>query len=60
MPTLIVVQGVATVRFGTELRYGRLDFGKKYNTEFSTEFLEKVRYGNTVLYFPYSTVSVLQ
>ena len=46
------------------LRYGwawnyctvRLDFGKKYDTELRTEFLEKVRYGNTVLCFPYRIV----
>ena len=39
-------QGVTTVR---------LNFGKKYDTELRTEFLEKVRYGNTVSYFPYRT-----
>ena len=40
-------QGVTTVR---------LDLGKKYDTELRTEFLEKVRYGNMVLYFPYRTI----
>ena len=34
----------------------RLDLGKKYDTKLRTEFLEKVRYGYTVLYFPYRTV----
>ena len=38
----------------------RLDFGKKDDTELRAEFLGKVRYGNTVLYFPYRTLSVLQ
>ena len=33
-----------------------LDFGKKYDAELRTEFLEKVRYGNTVLYFSCRTV----
>ena len=42
-----------TVRYGITVR---LDFGKKYDTELRTEFLEKVRYGNTILYFPYRTV----
>ena len=43
--------------YGTVWNYGtvRLDFGKKYDTELRTEFLEKVRHGNTVLYFPYRT-----
>ena len=46
-----------TVRYGITVR---LDFGKKYGTELRTEFLEKVRYGNTVLYFTYRTLFVLQ
>ena len=40
--------------YGTVRNYCtvRLDFGKKYDTK----FLETVRYGKTVLYFPYLTV----
>ena len=56
------IESVSRDYYSTVRNYGTewLDFGKKYDTEFRTEFLEKVRYGNTVLYFPYRTVSVLQ
>ena len=42
--------------YGSVRNYGavRLRFGNKYHAELRTEFLEKVRYGNTV-YFPYSS-----
>ena len=51
-------QKVTTVRFGTELRYGTvgLDFGKKYDTELRTEFLEKVRFGTKIRYYIFCTV----
>ena len=48
-----------TVRYGIT---ARLDFGKKYDTELRTEFLEKVRYGTEIrdhifrtVLFPYSS-----
>ena len=34
----------------------RLDFGKKYDTELRTEFLEKVRYGTEIRYYIFRTV----
>ena len=34
----------------------RFDFGKKYNTELRTEFLEKVRYGTKMRYYIFRTV----
>ena len=46
-------QGVTTVRFGITVR---LDFGKKYDTELRTEFLEKVRYGTEIRYYIFRTV----
>ena len=50
--------GKGLLRYGSVRNYGtvRLDFGKKYDTELRTEFSGKVRYGNTILYFPYRTV----
>ena len=56
MPKRVISKGL--LRYGSVRNYGtvRLDFGRKYDTELRTEFLEKVRYGNTVLYFPYRTV----
>ena len=47
-------QGVTTVRFGITVW---LDFGKKYDTESRTEFLEKARYCTDIRYYvsvPYS------
>ena len=35
---------------------GRLDFGKKYDTELRTKFLEKVRYGTEIRYYIFRTV----
>ena len=34
----------------------RLDFGKKYDTELRTEFLEKVRHGTEIRYYVFRTV----
>ena len=42
-----------TVRYGITVR---LDFGKKYDTELRTEFLEKVRYGTEIRYYIFRTV----
>ena len=55
-------QGVTTVRFGTELRYGTVRFWQKVRYGITYEIFRKstVRYGNTVLYFPHRTLSVLQ
>ena len=54
------------LRYGSVRNYGtvRLDFGKKYDTELRTEFLEKVRYGTEMRYYicsvPYRTLFVFQ
>ena len=46
------------LRYGSVRNYGtvRLDFGKKYDTELRTEFLEKVRYGTEIRYYIFRTV----
>ena len=51
-------QGVTTVRFGTELRYGTVRFWQKvrYGITYGIFRKSAVRYGNTVLYFPYRAV----
>ena len=41
-----------TVRYGITVR---LDFGKKYDTELRTEFLEKVRYAAEIRYYIFRT-----
>ena len=46
------------LRYGSVRNYGtvRLNFGKKYDTELRTEFLEKVRYGTEIRYYIFHTV----
>ena len=46
------------LRYGSVRNYGtiRFDFGKKYDTELRTEFLEKVRYGTEIRYYIFRTV----
>ena len=55
--TFLWVNSKRFLRYGSVRNYGtiRFDFGKKYDTELRMEFLGKVRYGNTVLCFPYVT-----
>ena len=44
------------LRYGLVRNYGTVRFGKKYDTELRTEFLEKVRYGTELRYYIFRTV----
>ena len=52
------VSSKGLLRYGLVRNYStvQLDFGKKYDTELRTEFLEKVRYGTKIRYYIFRTV----
>ena len=44
------------LEYGTELRYGTVEFWKKYGTELRTVFSGKLRYGTKIRYYFFRTV----